>query len=100
MILIRNGEVFSPCAMGRCDVLTGGRKILAIEKSIQSGQLPGEVEVIDAQGLAVAPGFVDGHQHFTGGPHPHPGDAAQHEHGKRRDHGRGSPRHRRPHPLR
>ena len=67
MILIKNAEVFAPGAMGRCDILTGGGKILAIEKSIQAGVLPGEVEVIDAAGLAAVPGFVDGHQHFTGG---------------------------------
>ncbi len=53
--------------MGRCDILTGGGKILAIEKSIQAGILPGEVEVINAEGLAAVPGFIDGHQHFTGG---------------------------------
>jgi beta-aspartyl-dipeptidase (metallo-type) len=53
--------------MGRCDILTGGDKILAVEKNINAGGLPGEVEVIDARGLAVVPGFVDGHQHFTGG---------------------------------
>ncbi len=67
MILIRNGEVFGPCAMGRCDILTGGGKILSIQKSISPGMLADEVEVVDAQGLAVVPGFVDGHQHFTGG---------------------------------
>ncbi len=67
MILIKNAEVFAPGAMGRCDILTGGGKILAIEKSIQAGVLPGEVEIIDADGLAAVPGFVDGHQHFTGG---------------------------------
>jgi beta-aspartyl-dipeptidase (metallo-type) len=67
MILIRNGEVFGPRALGRCDVLAGGRKILAIEKRIDPGTLPGEVDVIDAGGLAVVPGFLDGHQHFTGG---------------------------------
>ena len=67
MILIRNGEVFGPRALGRCDVLAGGRKILAVEKRIDPAGLPGEVEVIDAGGLAVVPGFVDGHQHFTGG---------------------------------
>jgi len=67
MILIRNGEVFGPRAMGRCDILTGGGKILAIEKSIPPAGLPGAVEIIDARGLAVVPGFVDGHQHFTGG---------------------------------
>jgi len=67
MILIRNGEVFGPRALGRCDVLAGGRKILAVEKRIDPAGLPGEVDVIDAAGLAVVPGFVDGHQHFTGG---------------------------------
>jgi beta-aspartyl-dipeptidase (metallo-type) len=67
MILIRNGEVFGPRAMGRCDILTGGGKILAVENSINPGGLPGEIDVIDARGLAVVPGFVDGHQHFTGG---------------------------------
>ena len=67
MILVRNGEVFSPRALGRCDVLAGGRKILAVEKRIDPAGLPGEVDVIDAAGLAVVPGFVDGHQHFTGG---------------------------------
>jgi len=67
MILIKNAEGFAPGAMGRCDILTGGGKILAVEKSIQAGVLPGEVEVIDAKGLAAVPGFVDGHQHFTGG---------------------------------
>jgi beta-aspartyl-dipeptidase (metallo-type) len=67
MVLIQNGEVFGPRAMGRCDILTGGGKILAIEKSIPPAGLPGAVEVIDARGLAVVPGFVDGHQHFTGG---------------------------------
>jgi beta-aspartyl-dipeptidase (metallo-type) len=67
MILIKNAEVFAPGALGRCDILTGGRKILAIEKSIQAGVLPGAVEIIDAGGLAAVPGFIDGHQHFTGG---------------------------------
>ena len=67
MILIQNGALFSPRALGRCDILTGGQKIIAIEKSIQAGMLPGEVDIVDAKGLAVVPGFIDGHQHFTGG---------------------------------
>ena len=67
MIVIQNGALFSPRALGRCDILIGGGKILAIEKSIQAGMLPGEVDIIDATGLAVVPGFIDGHQHFTGG---------------------------------
>ncbi|MFZ3048206.1 MAG: beta-aspartyl-peptidase [Desulfatirhabdiaceae bacterium] len=67
MILIKNGELFTPDTRGRCDLLTGGGKILAIESRIDAGVLPGEIEIIDADGMAVVPGFVDGHQHFTGG---------------------------------
>ena len=67
MIVIQNGELFGPRALGRCDILIGGGTILAIEKSIRAGMLPGEVDIIDASGLAVVPGFIDGHQHFTGG---------------------------------
>ena len=67
MILIKNGELFGPKALGRRDLLAGGQKILAIEEHIDAGMLPGEVDVIDAKGMAVVPGFIDGHQHFTGG---------------------------------
>jgi beta-aspartyl-dipeptidase (metallo-type) len=67
MILIRNGELFGPEAMGINDVLVGGKTILAIEPGISANRLPGAIEVIDARGFAVVPGFIDGHQHFTGG---------------------------------
>lgn len=67
MILIKNGEVYSPTALGKKDILIGGGEILSIKTTISETTLPGEVEVIDAKGAAVIPGFVDGHQHFTGG---------------------------------
>jgi beta-aspartyl-dipeptidase (metallo-type) len=67
MILIQSGEVFSPKALGRCDVLIGGTEILAIEKEINPTLLPGKVTVIDARGGLMVPGFIDGHQHFAGG---------------------------------
>ena len=67
MIVIRNAELFAPEALGRRDLLVGGGRILAIEDTIDPGSLPGKVEVLDAKGLAVVPGFVDCHQHFTGG---------------------------------
>jgi dihydroorotase-like cyclic amidohydrolase len=104
MILIKNAAVFAPGALGLCDILIGGGKILAIEISIMEGVLPGEVEIIDAGGLAAVPGFIDGHQHFTGGggeggSHPHAGNAARHEYGKRRDNGGGTAVNRFSHPL-
>ncbi len=67
MKLICNGTVYAPENRGRADILIGGGKILHLGTPIDPRFLPGEVEVIDASGLAVVPGFVDGHQHFTGG---------------------------------
>ncbi len=67
MILVTNGYIYAPAALGKQDILTGGGKILAIEENLSADTLPGDVEVIDAAGAAVIPGFVDGHQHFTGG---------------------------------
>ena len=67
MIIIQNGEVFGPKALGRRDILTGGGEILAIAEKIDPKGLPGEVYIIDADGMLVIPGFIDGHQHFTGG---------------------------------
>jgi len=67
MILIRQGNVHAPEFLGCCDILTGGGSILALEKEIDPKRLPGEVRVLDAKGMNVVPGFIDGHQHFTGG---------------------------------
>ena len=67
MILIKNGSLYGPKFMGPGDVLIGGGRILALGESIDPGALPGEVLVIEAEGGLVTPGFIDGHQHFTGG---------------------------------
>jgi len=67
MILVKNGEVFAPDPKGVCDILIGGNSILHIDKSINSSALPGDTEILDASSLLVTPGFIDGHQHFTGG---------------------------------
>lgn len=67
MILICKANIFGPKEVGESDVLIGGNQILAIEKNINPKLLPGDVKVIDARGMAVVPGFIDGHQHFTGG---------------------------------
>jgi len=67
IILICNAKVFGPRDLGKADVLIGGQTILAIEKKIDPNILPGEVKVIEASGMSLVPGFIDGHQHFTGG---------------------------------
>lgn len=67
MLVIKNGQVFQPDPLGRKDLLIGGGKILAIEDRINDAVIPGQITVIDADNMAIVPGFIDGHQHFTGG---------------------------------
>jgi len=66
MKLIKNAEVFSPEAIGRKDILLCAGKIIAIEDDI-SIDLPKIIEVVDATGKIVTPGFVDSLVHITGG---------------------------------
>lgn len=67
MILIQNGDIYTPAPLGRGDILIGGGRIIHIAEHIDPTSLPGKIDIIDAEGLAVTPGFIDGHQHFTGG---------------------------------
>lgn len=70
LLLLRDAEVFDPASRGRCDILCGGGKVLAIESRIfAAGELPGglEVEEVDLAGAIVTPGLVDAHVHLTGG---------------------------------
>ncbi len=64
MILIKNAEIFAPEALGTKDVLLAGGKIIAIDDEITLGNL--DVEVIDARGLKLTPGFIDAHVHIAG----------------------------------
>ncbi len=64
MLLIKNGYMIDPKSgrEGKFDILTEGEKILRIGKGLER---PEEgCEVIDAEGLLVAPGLVDVHVHF------------------------------------
>ena len=67
MILIQQATVFSPTPRGKMDILIGGGKILAVEKRIDPSGIPGITQKIDASSTILVPGFIDGHQHFTGG---------------------------------
>jgi len=64
--LIRGADVYAPAAIGRRDVLVAAGKILAIAETIQA---PAglDVDVVEAQGKVLAPGFIDLHVHITGG---------------------------------
>lgn len=65
MILFRACEVFGPEPMGKKDVLLAGKSIVAIADRIDlpTGLV---VNVIDARGLRMIPGLIDGHVHIAG----------------------------------
>jgi len=65
LTLIVNAQVFEPQPRGSCQVLVGGTEILAIDDDID---LQGaQVEVMDAGGQWLIPGFVDALTHPCGG---------------------------------
>ncbi|MCW5979200.1 MAG: dihydroorotase [Bryobacteraceae bacterium] len=61
-LLIRNGRMIDPATQhdGVSDVLLEGSSIAAIGQNLAAD----DVEVFDASGMVVAPGFLDIHAHF------------------------------------
>lgn len=64
-LLIRNANVYTPDPIGVVDVLVVGEQVVALGKDL-SVTLP-KLEVLDAKGKILTPGFIDLHQHVTGG---------------------------------
>ena len=66
LTLFKNAQIYAPQHLGRRDVLTGGKCILALADHIE---LPADMEVkmIDCNGLWLVPGLIDSHVHITGG---------------------------------
>ena len=65
--LIKNGELYSPDYIGKKDILVVNDKIIKIADSISPDDIALDVEVIDAEGKYVTPGFIDQHVHIIGG---------------------------------
>ncbi|GHV44965.1 isoaspartyl dipeptidase [Synergistales bacterium] len=63
--LIRGGAVYTPEEIGVCDILLCCGKIIKIGENIVPPQNL-DVEIIEANGKKVVPGFVDGHIHILG----------------------------------
>ena len=65
--LIKNAEVYAPEPLGRKSVLMAGEKVTWIGEDFPAErQLPG-LRVVEAAGMKLIPGIVDGHVHITGG---------------------------------
>lgn len=65
--LIKNGEIYAPEYLGKKDILITSDKIGYISDNIEVPKDFVEIEVIDAKGKYVVPGFIDSHVHICGG---------------------------------
>lgn len=64
-LLIKNARVFAPQDLGKNDVLMVNDRIAAVAQNL-APQLP-DLEILDASGKILTPGFFDQHIHVTGG---------------------------------
>lgn len=65
--LIKNAEIFAPEPLGTASVLFCGGTIAWLGKDFPAEKtLPG-LKVVEARGMVLMPGIVDGHVHITGG---------------------------------
>ncbi len=65
--VIKNPEVYSPEYMGIRDIVVAADKIEGIYENVKIPEDFVDIEVIDAHGLIVVPGFIDNHVHILGG---------------------------------
>ncbi|MGB3726474.1 MAG: beta-aspartyl-peptidase [Glaciecola sp.] len=63
--LIKNANVYAPQALGIKHILVAGGKIAYVGST--EPELNIEHNVVDANGVMLTPGFIDGHTHITGG---------------------------------
>ncbi len=77
-ILIKNGHVCNPATKidEVRDLLVEDGKVVAMEASLPAGSLESDVQVIDATGCYVFPGFVDLHVHLRDPGQTHKEDIA------------------------
>ena len=66
LTLIQNAKLFAPDEKGMGDLLIAGEKIIKIADKIDAPSNL-EVQIVDATGKVVTPGFIDLHVHITGG---------------------------------
>lgn len=66
-LCIKGAEVYAPEYQGKADVLVCNEKVIHIAPQIETSVLPGQVKVIQAEGLKLLPGLIDQHVHITGG---------------------------------
>ena len=69
-VLIKGGNVYAPEDLGKQDILMIGKQIVRIAGDIDFKDIAAfipDVEIIEACGQIVVPGFIDPHVHLIGG---------------------------------
>ncbi len=66
MKLIRNADIFAPAPLGTKDILIEGNRIARIADDLSAYGMLAD-EVIDAENRVLVPGYIDLHEHITGG---------------------------------
>ncbi|ANB59327.1 beta-aspartyl-peptidase [Anoxybacteroides amylolyticum] len=67
LTLIQNGELYTPEYLGKKDILLVNNKIGYIRDRIDLPSSFVDIEIIDACGKYIVPGFIDAHVHIIGG---------------------------------
>lgn len=65
--IIKNGEVYSPEYLGKKDIVISGDTIEGIYENADLNSENFKINIIDAAGKIVTPGFIDSHVHIIGG---------------------------------
>ncbi|MGN8818881.1 beta-aspartyl-peptidase [Oribacterium sp. HCP28S3_H8] len=65
--LIRQAHIFAPEDLGVKDLLLCNDKIIKVSEHISFDWDPEELEIVDAAGKYLVPGFIDQHVHIIGG---------------------------------
>ena len=65
--LLKNAHVYAPEDLGVRDILIAGEKILRVGENIQGYDGLPDVDVVDLSGKTAVPGYIDLHEHITGG---------------------------------
>ncbi len=64
MYVLRNADVYSPEALGLCDVWLAAGKVVALVP--RGSEVPSNIPRIDLHGQKLVPGFIDQHIHIIG----------------------------------
>lgn len=65
--LIINADVYAPQSLGLKNILIAGGKVVYMDEHRPSLDDKLDYTTVDADGMPVIPGFIDGHTHMTGG---------------------------------